>query len=157
VTDGNGTERTAAEKLIERGIIAPTEQTGRFGSSSLTRERSLEGYMKAGGRPRWMERLMQIERGTAAEQLRLGAAHDALREAFSGDPAGFAREWRATVEAWRFPGELNDLIEQHNAWYPIERDLPMDPRTGDYIRVHGRSYRRPLLDAAWALEQFPAG
>ena len=48
------------------------------------------------------------------------------------------------------------LIEQHNDWYPIERQLPMDPRTGDYVRFAGRSYRRPVLGAHWILEHFPA-
>ena len=51
---------------------------------------------------------------------------------------------------------LNVLIEQHNDWYPIERQLPMDPRTGDYVRFAGRSYRRPVLGAHWILEHFPA-
>ncbi len=55
---------------------------------------------------------------------------------------------------WSFD-RLNELIEQHNEWYPIERDLPMDLRTRDYVLVNGRSFRRPLLDRAWILEQFP--
>ena len=52
--------------------------------------------------------------------------------------------------------ELNELITQHNEWYPIERDLPMDLRTRDYVLINGRSYRRPLLSPQWVLEQFPA-
>ena len=48
------------------------------------------------------------------------------------------------------------LIAQHNDWYPVERDLPLNPRTGDYVRVGGRSYRRPVLGAEWVLEHFPA-
>ena len=48
------------------------------------------------------------------------------------------------------------LVEQHNDWYPIERQLPMDPRTGDYVRFAGRSYRRPILGPDWILEHFPA-
>lgn len=44
---------------------------------------------------------------------------------------------------------------QHNEWYPIERDLPMDLRTRDYVLVNGRSFRRPLLDPAWILDRFP--
>jgi hypothetical protein len=59
------------------------------------------------------------------------------------------------VRTWRFDRELNELIEQHNAWYPIERDLPVNPRTGEYVPVGGRSYRRPMLDVAWALRLFP--
>jgi hypothetical protein len=32
----------------------------------------------------------------------------------------------------------------------------MDLRTRDYVRVNGRSYRRPELGPEWVLEQFPA-
>jgi hypothetical protein len=31
----------------------------------------------------------------------------------------------------------------------------MDPRTRDYVRIRGRSYRRERLDANWVLSQFP--
>ena len=60
----------------------------------------------------------------------------------------------AVADAWSFD-DLNELIEQHNDWYPIERQLPMDPRTRDYVRFAGRSYRRPVLDTAWVLQHFP--
>lgn len=46
-------------------------------------------------------------------------------------------------------------LDEHNRWYPVERDLPMNPRTGEYVPVAGRSYRRPVLGPAWVLEQFP--
>jgi len=65
-----------------------------------------------------------------------------------------ARRWEAIAHAARFD-DLNDLIRQHNEWYPIERDLPMDLRTRDYVLINGRSYRRPLLSPQWVLEQFP--
>ena len=42
--------------------------------------------------------------------------------------------------------DLNELIAQHNDWYPVERDLPLNPRTGDYVRVGGR-YRIELHEA----------
>jgi hypothetical protein len=31
----------------------------------------------------------------------------------------------------------------------------MDPRTRDYVKVGGRSYRRDPLDESWILERFP--
>ena len=71
------------------------------------------------------------------------------------DPAEFAARWRQKAESWSF-GELNELIAVHNEWYPVERDLPMDLRTRDYVLINGRSFRRPLLDPAWILERFPA-
>jgi hypothetical protein len=101
-----------------------------------------------------MERLIEIDRGIAAERSRLDAAYRALRGQCGRDRALFARRWRAAAAAWRFD-ELNELIGQHNEWYPIERDLPMDPRTRDYVRIAGRSHRRRELSADWVLEQFP--
>ena len=42
---------------------------------------------------------------------------------------------------------MNDLIERHNRWYPVEARLPMDPRRRDYALVNGRDYRLEPLDA----------
>src|SRR5207253_11188880 len=78
----------------------------------------------------------------------------ALRAACRGDAEGFARRWRARASAWRLD-RVNELIREHNMWYPIETRLPMDPRTGDYIRRGGRSYRRDEVGPAWILERFP--
>src|SRR5262245_717555 len=105
-------------------------------------------------RPRWMERLIEIERGTTREQRRLGKAYEALRDECGDDRRTFARRWRAIARSWPFE-ELNELIRTHNEWYPVERDLPMDLRTRDYVLINGRSYRRRELDAGWILEQFP--
>ena len=57
-----------------------------------------------------------------------------------------AAAWRAEAEAWDF-ADVNRLIEQHNRWYPVEAQLPMDPRTGDYAArrraaVHPQAARR---------------
>ena len=68
----------------------------------------------------------------------------------------FARRWRAIAHGWSFE-ELNELIRTHNEWYPVERDLPMDIHTRDYVLINGRSYRRRELGPDWILEQFPAG
>ena len=67
----------------------------------------------------------------------------------------FAEAWQAEVRSWSFD-EVNDLIERHNRFYPVESRLPMDPRTRDYALVGGEDYRRRPLDESWALERFPA-
>ena len=59
------------------------------------------------------------------------------------------------MERWDF-GNVNELIDRHNRYYPAESRLPMDPRTGDFVLVNGRPYRRTPLDAAWALDRFPS-
>jgi hypothetical protein len=100
-----------------------------------------------GGPLPYMQRLREIEALTEAHLARLAEA----RAEHDGD----SKAWRRTVERWDF-GDVNELIDKHNRWYPIEARLPMDPRTRDFVKVGGRSYRRDPLDAAWALERFPA-
>jgi hypothetical protein len=101
-----------------------------------------------------MERLGEIEFGIKAERRRIERAYRALQRECGDDAEAFADRWRATAAAWRFD-DLNELIAQHNEWFPIERQLPVDPRTRDYVLINGRSYRHEPLDAAWILRAFP--
>jgi hypothetical protein len=153
VSEPSGQHRpTSLERLVVAGV---EEQTGRpVSRRALQTQRSVDAYLRAGVRPRWMERLIEIERGVAAHRRRLERAYGAVREACGDDAAAFARRWLTVARSWRFD-ELNELIRRHNEWYPIERDLPMNPRTGDYVQVGGRSYRREPLGPDWVLAQFP--
>jgi hypothetical protein len=146
--------RTATERLVAESLEDPRSGGRPFSSRTRELRRSLEDYLRAGVRPRWMERLIEIERGTAREQRRLAKAYHELREECGTDRHAFAERWRAIVAGWRFD-ELNELIRTHNEWYPVERDLPMDLRTRDYVLVAGRSYRRAELGPDWVLERFP--
>jgi hypothetical protein len=112
-------------------------------------------YIASLGGPRpYMTRLREIHDLTADHERRL-AEEWALTAAECGsDEGAFARRWRALAERWNFY-EVNDLIDRHNRWYPLESQLPMDPRTGDFVKVDGKPYRRKPLDAAWVLERFP--
>jgi hypothetical protein len=148
--------RSAVERLVDRRV-EDAEGVGRpLSRRSMQRRRSVEDYLMAGAPPRWMERLGQIDHGITRERRRLERVHRLLREECGEDAAAFAQRWRAVAESWDF-AELNELIRQHNDWYPIERNLPVNPRTRDYVTVGGQSYRRPVLGPAWVLEQFPAG
>jgi hypothetical protein len=166
-------KREARERILKQGIVSaetPRERRDRDAlaedvKSSGLRGRALrlrlrnfrpaaEGYLSALGGPLpYMVRLRTITEMTADHEHRLGEAWDTL--AASGlDGDALATAWRAEVERWSFD-EVNDLIERHNRFYPIEARLPMDPRTRDYALVGGEDYRRRRLDAAWALERFP--
>ena len=118
-------------------------------------KRSVESYLAAGVLPRYMQRLRDIEDVTRAHRRRLRVAYERLREECGDDRARFARKWHALARAWRFE-ELNELIREHNEWYPVESGLPLDPRTRDYVRMRGRSYRRAELGPDWVLDRFPA-
>ena len=145
-------QRSPVERLLDKN--RDDEDLGRpLSRHARQYQRSLEGYLKAGHRPRWMERLGEIDHGVARERRRLERAYRELRDRV--DPREFPARWRETARRWPFD-DVNLLIEQHNEWFPVERDLPMDPRTGDYVLIHGRSYRRDPLDADWVLRQFPA-
>ena len=116
--------------------------------------RTVESYLAAGVVPRYMQRLREIEDATRLHRRRLARAYERLREDCGDDRERFARRWRAIAHRWRFD-ELNELIREHNEWYPVESGLPLDPRTRDYVRMRGRSYRRPELGPEWVLDRFP--
>ena len=146
--------RSPTERLLDRN--RDPEDSGRELSRHARHyQRTLEGYLQAGHRPRWMERLGEIDFGVAGERRRLQRAYESLRAECGTDRREFARRWHDVARTWAFD-DLNELIGQHNEWFPIERQLPMDPRTRDYVLIHGRSYRRQPLDAAWVLAEFPA-
>ena len=100
-----------------------------------------------GGPLPYMARLREIDALTVQHEQQLAGAYETL--------GGEADAWEALARRWDF-GEVNELIDRHNRWYPVERRLSMDPRTGDYALVNGRSYRRRPLDASWVLERFPS-
>jgi hypothetical protein len=116
---------------------------------------AVDSYVASLGGPlAYMQRLRQIELETEQHEQRLGETWRELAEECAGDTRAFGERWRRTAQRWSFAA-VNDLIERHNAWYPAEARLPMDPRSGDFVLVGGRPYRRRLLDAAWILERFP--
>lgn len=151
-----GDDRSPAERLVAESRIGD-EAVGRpLSDRARQRARSVEDVLRGDAIPRYIRRAAEIERGVREVERALAAAYAALREEVGEDVAEFARRWHAHVAAQDFSA-LNVLIGQHNAWYPIERDLPIDLRTRDYVLVNGHDYRKPELDLAWVLARFPAG
>ena len=112
------------------------------------------GYVTALGGPRpYMQRLREIERLVERHERDVAVAWATLADECP-DPVTFARRWREQAHRLRFD-EVNDLIERHNRFFPVEARLPMDPRTGDFVRIAGDPYERRPLDAAWVLERYP--
>ena len=112
-----------------------------------------DGYLASLGGPLpYMIRLREIEALTLEHEQSLAAARDRLAADVPRDR--LADAWREVVAGWSFD-EVNELIERHNRWYPVEARLPMDPRRRDYVLVNGRDYRLATLDAEWALARFP--
>src|SRR4029079_4231259 len=98
----------------------------------------------------------EIDEGIANERRRVERAYRALARECGRDRARFARRWREIAGVWRFDADPHRLIEQHNEWYPVERRLPMNPRTGDYVPVGGGSDPRPGLRPHGVLVALPS-
>src|SRR3954464_11962614 len=114
-------DRSAAERVVKKDLDASTGLGKPISSRGRMAQRSVEAYLKAGVRPRWMERIAEIDDSIAAQKRRLGRAPRRLREGCAGAAASFSERWLEYVDRCRFD-ELNQLIAQHNEWYPIERD-----------------------------------
>jgi hypothetical protein len=148
-------ERYVRERTSDLpGVGKPLSEPARLA------QRSVESYLTgANNPPRWMERVREIDQALRRERRLLEAERRALRARWGLDADGFARAWRA------FAGErgrsreyraLNELIRAHNEWYPVERDLPVNPRTGEWVTVGGRSFLRPVVGVEWILRELPA-
>jgi hypothetical protein len=160
-------ERRERERIMRQGVVLPETPRDRKNLAGLeqdVRDSPLKGralplrlrnflpdadsYLASLSGPRpYMARLREIAALTFEHE-------QALREAYAV-LGGDSSAWAALVKGWDF-GDVNELIDRHDRWYPAESRLPMDPRTGDYALVNGRSYRRRPLDAAWVRERFPS-
>jgi hypothetical protein len=144
--------RERAEDLP--GVGKPLTERARLG------QRSVEAYLTgANNPPRWMERVREIDQALRRERRLLEAQWRALRARHRRDASAFARAWRAFAsERGRSAEyrELNELIRAHNEWYPVERNLPVNPRTGEWVTVGGRSFLRPVVGEEWILQELPA-
>lgn len=130
----------------------PRRGTGRRPSAGRT---SVESYLASRIGPlAYMVRLRRIEEGLSRHERDLRSAWRNLAVECRSSAEAFDRRWRELAKRRSFR-RVNDLIAEHNRWYPAEARLRMDPRTGDFVSVDGRSYGRRPLEARWVLERFP--
>jgi hypothetical protein len=102
----------------------------------------------ASGAPAWAVRKRRIEDAIARYERTLRDVQDALLVA---DAPAERIEAKLLERAKRFDiAKTNALIETHNRYYPIEANLPIDPRTGGYLQL-GRPWQREPLVTAEAL------
>ena len=97
----------------------------------------------------YMRRLRAIEDEEARHLHELERAWLTLAEE-ERDAGAFALAWREAAAGWPFR-RINALVAKHNAYYPIEARVPMNPRTGTYAQ----SWQRNAYGAEWILERFP--
>ena len=160
-------DRRERERIMRQGVVLPETPRGRRNLAGLEEDvrdsplkgrgvrlrlrnfsSDVSGYLASLGGPLpYMTRLREVARLTTEHEEALSTAYEFVGRDESA--------WLELAASWDF-SEVNDLIDRHNRWYPAESRLPMDPRTGDYALVNGRSYRRRPLDAEWVLERFPS-
>lgn len=167
-------EKAERDAIMRQGVVLPETPRQRIEKAALEEDLrsipltgrplpvrprafrpSADAYLVATRGPLpYMLRLRDIEQRTEAHEDALRRAWHTLAEECDGDAARFRRRWRALSRKTAFD-EVNDLIDRHNRWYPVESRLPMDPRRGDYALVNGRDYRLAPLDSEWVLGRYP--
>jgi hypothetical protein len=98
------------------------------------------------GVPAWAARKRRIEDREEELVKALVDFHDALldRGVAPADALARMREKGASLELSR----LEKLVVAHNRYYPVEANLPLDPRTGAFL-ARGRPWRpEPMPNVA---------
>lgn len=102
------------------------------------------------GVPAWAARKRKIEDDEARYTRELVELYDKLvRKKRTATEIELALVSAATAFDLE---KLNKLVAQHNQYYPIEANLPMDRRTGGYL-----AYGKPWLpEASYTVQRFVA-
>jgi hypothetical protein len=119
--------------------IAPTAFTSADPPRNFTLSVSDRIRAMTIGAPAYATRKKSIEDREDRYVGTLIALHDTL-VAKQELHAGFVRDAMLERTAAFDLKRLNALIATHNRYYPIEADLPIDPRTGGYL-VYGRPWQ----------------
>ena len=99
------------------------------------------------GAPAYATRKKHIEDLEAAYVSTLLALHDALL-ARGRDAGAVTRALHDKASSFDLK-KLNALVASHNRYYPIEANLPVSPRTGQYL-IYGRPWRP---ESAWTVSR----
>ena len=101
------------------------------------------------GPPAYATRKKSIEDLVERYLTVLVALHDTRVAKLATDEEAMTRALLAKAATFDL-ARLNELIENHNLYYPIEASLPTDVRTGEYM-VYGRPW---LPDERWTTTRF---
>jgi hypothetical protein len=67
-------DRSGAERVVKKDLDETAGLGRPLSSRARMAQRSVEAYLKAGVRPRWMERISEIDSSIAAQRQRIGRA-----------------------------------------------------------------------------------
>ena len=151
----------SVEQQVQESLAnTPPDSSARPGLSGIipTRlipdEKRFEG-IAMGGAPAWAVRLKKIEMLTDQLLSDLLNGWKSTAHQHRKHPELFADAWRGYLGRFNFD-LVNELISRHNRYFPAEANLPMSPKTGDYVGWGGRDWRCSLLTIEWAENEFPA-
>ncbi len=122
-------DRMIGEKLASQGI--PENLKGKplkIPQANFTI--SLENKVKSMfGPPHYATRARRIENITQKLIEDLAVEHENMKQEYDDRPEVFARKWQELIASLELD-DLNELIEKHNQYYPMEANLQIDPETG---------------------------
>lgn len=106
------------------------------------------------GAPAWSIRLVRIQEIRAQLEADVTSAWAEHRRRLAGRPGEFARQWQRYISELDF-SEINDLIDKHNSYYPIEARLRMHWPSGRYVIPRGIDYPQARVTPESLLARFP--
>ncbi len=112
-------------------------------------------YLRAAaGPPAWSRRLVRLQALEAELHEQLAAAWREHHQRFAGRPDALAGAWRTHLSALDLAA-LNELIDKHNAYYPIEAGLRMQWPSGRYLLPSGVHYPLEHVTVESLLAEYP--
>ncbi len=81
------------------------------------------------GPPHYASRARKIENTTHKLMEDLAFEYTSMLDKFSENPEVFAQQWKGLISSLELD-EINDLIDKHNTYYPMEANLQIDPDSG---------------------------
>ena len=125
-------DRLIAKKLESSDI--PKEMKGRpLRLPQMNFPVPLEKLIQAMyGPPRYALRARQIEDKTDRLMEAVATEYTNMVNTVGKHPKRFAQKWKEFICSLQLY-ELNDLIERHNMYYPIEANLAIDPKSEGFL------------------------
>lgn len=110
--------------------------------------------MAYAGIPEYIQRAKLVDEKILKIRSDLRMKYDKLERKFGKNYVKFNKAWENILKFYNFQ-EVNELIEKHNLYYPIEANLSMDFESGEYMLGSNTWERTPLFCASLILEEMP--
>ncbi|MDY6910966.1 MAG: hypothetical protein SVM79_01200 [Chloroflexota bacterium] len=106
------------------------------------------------GPPHYASRARSIETITHRLLEDLTFEYARMTDEYREKPDLFASKWKELLHSLELDA-VNDLIDRHNTYYPIEANLRIDPDSGAYLNGSIPLQAKEHITVDWLLEKFP--